>query len=296
MYQTPKVYPRAGVENLTICVRGLGTNQPFSAIATNRLPDVQLLGNAMNFPRYVYDESPENATASSNQTELFEGGRDTVPRRHNVTDYALAQYRRLDQKIDKDAIFFYVYGVLHSPTYRRTFANDLMRVLPRIPEPRTADDFWAFSDAGRALVELHTEYEHLPPWPDLKVTYSPAFDGDAADAFRVEKMRYPKVSNPDEPDGKKIDNKTTIIYSPQITIAGIPKRAHDYRLGARSAIDWIVETYRIRKDAASGIVNDPNDRAAEQDDPSYILDLVGRVVTVSMRTLDIVDSLPDLHL
>ena len=104
VYQTPKVYPRAGVENLTICVRGLGTNQPFSAIATNRLPDVQLLGNAMNFPRYVYDESPENATASSNQTELFEGGRDTVPRRHNVTDYALAQYRRLDQKIDKDAI------------------------------------------------------------------------------------------------------------------------------------------------------------------------------------------------
>ena len=109
-------------------------------------------------------------------------------------------------------------------------------------------------------------------------------------------MRFPKVSNPDDPDGRKIDNKTTIIYNPSITIAGIPKRAHDYQLGSRSAIDWIVYSYQIKTNTASGIVNDPNDWATEHDDPSYILDLIGRVVTVSMRTIGIIDGLPKLAL
>ena len=104
------------------------------------------------------------------------------------------------------------------------------------------------------------------------------------------------MTNADDPQGRKIADRTTIVYNSQITIAGIPERADAYRLGARSAIDWILETYRVRTDSASGIVNDPNDWAVEQDDPSYILDLVGRVVTVSMRTLDIVDGLPKLHL
>ena len=293
VYQMPRVYPGAGADNLTICVRGLGMNQPFSAIATNHLPDVQPLGNAMNYPKYVY-ESPEKATTSSDQTELFEDGSDTVPRRHNVTDYALDLYQRLDEKIDKDAIFFYVYGVLHSPTYRRTFAADLMKVLPRIPEPATAEDFWAFSDAGRALVELHTKYEHLPSWPDLTVTYAPGFDADAAEAFRIEKMRYPKVPNPDDPDGRKIADKTMIICNSAITVRDIPERVHEYRLGARSALDWVVENYRVRTHTASGIVNDPNHWADEHNDPTY--DLLGKVVTMSVRTLDIVDGLPDLDL
>ena len=150
--------------------------------------------------------------------------------------------------------------------------------------------------AGRSLADLHASYEAVDIWPDLEITRADRFDGAASGAYHVEKMRHPSVTNPDDPQGRKIDDRPTIVYNRQITIAGIPERAHDYRLGARSAIDWIVETYRVRTDATSGIVNDPNNWAIEQDDPTYILDLVGPVVTVPMRTLDIVDGLPNLHL
>ena len=101
----------------------------------------------------------------------------------------------------------------------------------------------------------------VDPWPDLDITYVPGFDADNANAYLFEKMRFPKVSNPNDPDGRKIDNKTTIIYNPSITIAGIPERAHDYQLGSRSAIDWIVYSYQIKTNTAAGIVNDPNDWA-----------------------------------
>lgn len=143
---------------------------------------------------------------------------------------------------------------------------------------------------------LHTEYETVEPWPSLEIRYADGFDPAASAAFRVEKMRYPKVPDPGTPGGRKIDDKTTIIYNPAITVAAIPLRAHDYRLGARSALDWVMESNQVKIDKASGIVNDPNDWATEHDDPRYILDLIGRVVTVSMRTLDIIDNLPKLNL
>ena len=298
VYQLPKVYPSASAENLALGVFVPGCPAPFTSFAVSETPDHVLCGpgNPMQYlPRYVYDPS-DVRVSSTNQSGFFDDGRGVERRRHNVTDYALAIYETLDEMIDKDDIFFYVYGILHSPDYRSMFAADLKKSLPRIPQVGAAKDFWAFSKAGRELAYLHTGYERVGPWPDLDITYAPGFDADNADAYLVEKTRFPKVSNPNDPDGRKIDNKTTIIYNPSITIAGIPERAHDYQLGSRSAIDWIVYSYQIKTDTASGIVNDPNDWAAEQDDPSYILDLVGRVVTVSMRTLDIVDSLPDLHL
>jgi len=216
--------------------------------------------------------------------------------RHNVTDSALSECQILDSRVEKDDIFFYVYGVLHSPDYRKTFAADLKKSLPRIPQAGNSADFWAFSKAGQKLAELHTEYEQVAPWPDLEITYGLGFDADIADAYRVEKMRYPKVSNPDDPDIRKVDDKTTIIFNPQITVSGIPERAHDYTLGSRSAIDWILESYQVKTHKASGIVNDPNDWATEHNNLTYILDLIGRVVTVSMRTLDIVGALPKLDL
>ena len=157
-------------------------------------------------------------------------------------------------------------------------ASRLFRRMPPLKKPAIGMPVW------------------VDPWPDLDITYVPGFDADNANAYLVEKMQFPKVSNPNDPDGRKIDNKTTIIYNPSITIAGIPERAHDYQLGSRSAIDWIVYSYQIKTNAAAGIVNYPNDWATEHDDPSYILDLIGRVVTVSMRTVGIIDGLPKLAL
>jgi predicted helicase len=228
---------------------------------------------------------------------LFDGPSDDGLRRsHNVTDHALSAYRALDPAISKDDIFFYVYGILHSPEYRSTYAADLTKSLPRIPQVATAEEFWAFSVAGRELAQLHTEYESVQPWPEITHTYADGFDPEHPDAYRVLKMKHPRVADPLDPKGAKVEDRSRIVYNDWITIGGIPEQAHDYELGSRSAIAWVMESNRVRIDKASGIRNDPNDWAIEHNDPTYILDLVGRVVTVSMRTLDLLDELPHLDL
>ena len=141
---------------------------------------------------------------------------------------------------------------------------------------------------------MHLGYEDVEPWPDLDVEFADGFDPDNASSWRVEKMRYPKVTDPDTK--KKVDDKTAVVYNSQVTVRGIPERAHDYVLGSRSGIDWILDRYQVKTHKASGIVNDPNDWATEHDQPTYIYDLLRSVVTVSMRTLDIIDDLPELDL
>jgi predicted helicase len=293
VYQLPRVYPDATADNLTIAVSAVGARSQFSALMTRDLPDVHLwIDDTPCLPLYFYD-SPSDADAG-----LFDDGlaTHTSGRHHNVTDHALTVYRALDPAIDRDDIFFYVYGILHSPEYRTQFAADLKKSLPRIPQVSRIPDFWAFSAAGRELAHLHTEYESPEPWPDLTYTHGAGFDPQHPDAYRVLKMKHPQVPDPLNPNGPKVDDRSRILYNDWITIEAIPDRAYGYELGSRSAIAWVMESNRVRTDKASGIQNDPNDWAIEHGDPTYILDLVGRVVTVSMRTLDIVESLPHLDL
>ncbi len=300
--QLNRVYREDGAGNLTIGFNGVGGSAPFTPFITRETPDLVVVGagNAMQWlPRYLYDESAP--TAAHPPPELFGLDISASPgsgagRQHNVTDHALGLYRALDAAITKDDIYFYVYGILHSPDYRTAFAADLKKSLPRIPQVATAAGFWAFSKAGRALAHLHTEYESVEPWPELSYTFAAGFNASHPDAYRVLKMKHPKIANPGDPDAAKIDDRSRIIYNDWITIEGIPERAYEYELGSRSAIAWVIESNRVKTDTASGIRNDPNDWATEHDDPTYILDLVGRVVTVSMRTLDIVESLPQLEL
>jgi predicted helicase len=211
-------------------------------------------------------------------------------RRHNVTDYAHELYRTIDATIDRDDVYFYVYGILHSPDYRTAFASDLKKSLPRIPQVPRAEDFWAFSNAGRQLATLHTDYENVEVWHELDIVTAEGFDPAAPDAYRVTRMKHPKAA-----DGSGED-RNRIRYNDRIMIENIPEVAYTYELGSRSAIGWVMESWRIKTDKASGITNDPNDWAAEHDQPTYILDLVGRVVTVSMKTLAIVEALPHLSL
>ncbi len=295
VYQMPRIFPDAKADNLVIAVRGTGLDQPFSCLCVRCLPEVQLLGNAANYPRYVYDSELDSEAGAADPPKLFDEPSVAHPgRRHNVTVHALGVYGSLDPAIDRDDIFFYVYGILHSTDYRTAFAADLKKSLPRIPKVSSAEDFWAFSRAGRDLASLHTEYESVDPWPALEVVKSPGFDASNPESYRVRKMKHPKVT--DEATGMKVEDRTRITYNDSISIEGIPERAYGYELGSRSAIAWVMEAWRVRTDKNSGIVNDPNDWATEHDDPTYILDLVGRVVTVSMRTLEIVDSLPRLDL
>lgn len=270
-YQLPKLFPTPTVQNRLICVSGVGVTKDFSTIITDTLPDLELIGKSQCFPLYYYEEQHRQTLS------LFDAntGPDYI-RRDGVTDFILTRARKQYGKaITKEDIFYYVYGFLHSPDYRTAFAADLKKMLPRLPLVDSVQDFWAFSKAGRALADLHINYETVPPHPDVTVT------GATSRYFTVEKMRFPAK-----------DQKDTIHYNSHITLSHIPPAAYDYIVNGKSAIEWIMERYAITTHKDSGITNDPNDWAKETGNPRYILHLLLSVIHVSTQTVDIVAGLP----
>lgn len=256
-------------KNLYICLTGLGGNKPFSVFLTNIVSDYQLLQNGQCFPLYWYEK------VEHKQRGFFDTQDSDYVRHDGITDFILEQARQIDFKITKEDIFYYVYGFLHLPAYRETFAADLKKMLPRIPLVENPADFWAFSKAGRDLADLHLNYETVASCPDVVVA------GAGHENFHVEKMRF-----------KSKDDKSTIVFNPYITVSNIPLKAYDYVVNGRSAIEWVMERYQIKTDKESGITNDPNDWAIEHNQPRYILDLLLSVITVSLKSLDIIGSLP----
>ena len=222
------------------------------ALIANKIPDVLPQGGSQCFPFYTYDEDGRN-------------------RRENITDWALAQFRAHygDDTIGKWDIFHYVYGLLHHPTYRERYQANLKRDLPHLPY---TPDFWAFAKAGKRLGEMHVGYEEVDAYP-LRFVETP----DTPLDWRVEKMKLSK-------------DKTQIKYNDFLTLDGIPAKAFEYRLGNRSALEWVIDQYRVKTDKRSGIVNDPN----RADDEEYIVRLVGKVIAVSLETVEIVEGLPEL--
>jgi predicted helicase len=215
-------------------------------------------------------------------------------RQENITRAGLLHFQEAypGETITKQDVFYYVYGLLHSPEYRERYANNLSKELPRIPRVDSAAHFWAFSRAGRELGELHCNYETVEPYPvtvrlacDLDFLASPAPLPDRA--FYVTKMRWGKK------DGKA--DKSVLIVNERITIEGIPARAHDYIVNGKSALDWVIDQQQVKVHKASRIKNDPNDWAIEtMGNPRYIIELVCRVITVSVKTVAIVKALPPL--
>jgi predicted helicase len=213
----------------------------------------------------------------------------------NVTDEALGRFHAAyGEFVTKDDVFFYVYGLLHSPDYRETYAADLKKLLPRIP---LVTDPWPFVEAGRRLSDLHLGYEAVEPYPLDGLDTQPPEGRDPYDFYAVgaQKMAFGKPTADQKAAGEKRD-RTTIVYNANVTLRGIPEDAYRYQLGSRSAIEWIIDRYHVRTDKASGIVNDPNDWSREVGDPRYILDLLARIVTVSVETMKVVDALPPLGL
>lgn len=272
VYKIPQLFPTPETKNLVICVVGVGALQNFSAIISRSLPDVQIEGNAQCFPLYYYEKK------SVYQPTLFDSEKSEYTRKDGITNFILERCREsYGPKVTKEDIFYYVYGLLHSPDYRKAFAADLKKMLPRIPLVEKPADFWAFSKAGRALADLHLNYETQPACGDVVV------EGAEHGNFHVEKMRFP-----DKKD------KSVIEFNPWIKLTNIPLEAYDYVVNGRSAIEWVMERYQIKTDKASGIVNDPNDWATEHGKPRYILDLLLSVITVSLETLKIIQGLPKL--
>jgi predicted helicase len=287
--QVPRIFPDATAKNVMIGVSASESRSAYSVFITDQVASlhaVDMVGSQF-FPLYLYDD----ATDDDADTPLFAASKKQSgpQRRDAITDEGLAHFRDAypGEPITKEDLFYYVYGLLHSPDYRERFADNLGKELPRIPRVKTAADFWAFSKAGRTLGELHINYEKAPIYAGAKITHS----GNKHD-YRVEKMRYGGKGRGADQD------RTTLHYNDTITVTGIPLDAYAYVVNGKPALDWVVERQCIKTDKDSGIVNDANDWAVEtMKNPKYPLELFLRVITVSLETMKIVKSLPalDIH-
>ncbi|WP_286959386.1 DEAD/DEAH box helicase [Arsenicicoccus sp. UBA7492] len=285
---------REGVATQALYVSGPSATSDSSILVVDAIPNFHTLSTGQCFPRWVNAPvAPQELEGLLAFDEVDDGGRaiDGHVRVDAITDGALARFRAAyGQRLTKDDIFDYCYGLLHSQDYRATYAADLKKVLPRIP---LVTDPWPYVEAGRELAKLHLDYETVEPYPLEGLDAQPS-GAVAWEFYRVEKMAFAKQRDPETK--KLVADKSTIKYNGHITVSGMPEDAYRYMLGSRSAVEWIMDRYQVKTDKASGIVNDPNDWSHEVDDPRYILDLLARIVTVSVETMKIVDALPPLDI
>lgn len=294
VYQQQRIFPLvAPHETAPNVVIALTTGNNASCLISNQLPDLHFVGDAQCFPLYWYEKDEGEKLLPAGGEKVVRdawGGR--YVRHDGITDQTLDVFRSAyplvfakrtkkegGTEISKEDVFYYIYGVLHAPDYRKRFAANLAKELPRIPLAR---EFEAFSRAGRALANLHLNYEDADVWPNLVVEGMP----HGMDPGRVEKLAWGKKKDPKT--GKRVNDYTRLIYNRDVTVSNIPESANDYKVNGRSPLEWMVDRYQVKTDKATGITNDPNDYS---DDPRYILDLIGRLVTVSMRTNEIVAGL-----
>lgn len=276
-------FPTPGHGNLVICVGGRGGE--FSALMVDAVPDCQLLPDCRCFPLYRYQEHMGGRKFLPGPWVLHD---DRFARMETVTGFALEEFRAgyrprpgrdgsitFAPAIRAEDVFFYAYGILHSGDYRRAFAADLAYGLPRLPLVDGADDFWAFSRAGRALADLHLNYETVAPFPGVRVT------GLETGDLSVVRMAFAGEGD-----------KSAVRLNPSVTISGIPPDAYGYALNGKPALEWVMDGYRATTDGETGLANDPDDWGREQARPGYALDLFRRLITVSLGTLEIVAGLP----
>ncbi|WP_303960289.1 DEAD/DEAH box helicase [Rothia mucilaginosa] len=281
VYQLPKLFPTPAHKNIAFGFTGRGATKEFSVLMVDTLPDLESISKAQWMSLYTYEPVVEN----DGGLNLNLGGGEVVDgytRKENITDATLDTYRSTygDEGIAKEDIFYYIYALLHHPEYREKYAADLKKMLPRIP---LVKGFWEYSRVGRALAELHLGYESVEPYPLDEVASSPAPENleERFEFYRVQKLQF----------GPKKD-KTRIKYNGHLTLKGIPEEAHEYQVNGRSALEWVIDRYQVKTDKKSLITNDPNDYCRAVNDPRYIVDLIKRLVTVSLETQKLVGTLP----
>jgi len=280
---TKRMFPADGYDNVVISCTGVTDRKGFSCFVANRVPSMHLTDTGMCYPLYYYEPREDSA-------DLFDAGQDDpFIRRDGITDWSLETFRRHygDPSITKEDIFWYSYAVLHAPDYRARFSADLQKVHPRIPMAR---DFRSYSDAGRALGGLHLNFDSVEPYPvtikqgDLRL----ARIDDPESFYRVTRMKFA---------GKRGEqDKSTVIYNANITMQDIPLEAYDYVVNGKPALEWVMERQGLISDNPSGITNDTNLYAREtMNNQAYPLELFQRVITVSLRTMEIIRGLPELE-
>ncbi|MFC7375413.1 DEAD/DEAH box helicase [Brachybacterium sp. GCM10030268] len=276
-----RYFPTPQHENYGFYLNGIAAGNPFAALATKFVPCLDLFGKGGQFfARYTWrplDDGELDLGLDGNVIDAYR-------RVDNVSDdFHSLLTARYGSEVTKDDAFFFVYGLLHSPEYRERYAGELKQMLPRVPNV-PAGTFSAFTDAGRELFHLHAEYEEAELYPLEVVGGEQPPMGGEAEYYRVQKMRFPS--------GQKVqDTPASIIVNRRITLTGIPEEAYRYQLGSRSAIEWVMRQYQVTTDKTSGITNDPNQWGLEHGNFRYIVDLLQKIVTVSIRTVEITRSI-----
>jgi predicted helicase len=302
VYQMPRIFPDATANNRVICVTGRGATKDFCALISDTLPDLEMISKGQCFPLKLYEnnsDTTDKTEAEDAQKDIFaasEPSKEAKPEgeytiKDGITDEGLAHFQAAypTETITKEDVFYYIYGLLHSEDYKKRFADNLTKELPRIPCVKKVADFRAFSKAGRDLAELHINYEEIEPY---QVNYAEGtlfMDSYEDKDYRVEQMKFGKK-------GKEVD-KSTVIYNHKITMTGIPLEAYDYVVNGKPALEWVMERQAVTTHKDSGIVNDANLWALEiMHDAAYPLKLFQRIITVSLETMRIVKALPRLDL
>lgn len=315
--QLPELFPTSSHPNVAFSVKQPASPKEFSLLAAVMLPDLNLIGSSTAcqfFSLYTWQRDPA-LDGALDFSSLVTGGTDdadysgrldfTKPisqqipeqidgyrRVDNITDSTLADYRehyrdetaKRGEQITKEDIFFYVYALLHQPDYRERYEADLKKMLPRIPKVK---DFWSYSLIGRELAELHVNYETIEPYPTVVEQWSEHAPVDNRARYRIHKPTWGKG------DKGRANDLTRLVYNDYLTFAGIPVEANDYKIGGRSPLEWVLDRYKVTTHKDSGIVNDPNKYCEEINNPAYIAELIPRLVTVSMRTQELLNALPE---
>ncbi len=260
--------------SLSIGTVGIGGNKEFSITILNNIGDFQTLQNANFYPLYYIEED-------SKDKSLFEtlDGIEKENKKDGISDYIFnLTKQKYSTKITKEDIFYYVYGFLHSEDYKKEFEADLKKLIPRLPLVDDYNTFKIYSDIGRELAELHLNYENIERDSNIIV------EGEESNNFKVEKMRFTNK-----------DKKDVIIFNSDIKITNIPLEAYDYQVNGKSAIEWVVERYAITVNKDSGIENNPNLWCEENENPRYILDLLLSVISLSLKTSELIKKLPKIN-
>lgn len=262
--------PDDGHDNLVICVSGAPIKKNFSVLMTDTIQDLNFLEHSISFPLFIYSKEDHQNT----QITLFDSAGINYKKRYAITDASLNKFKSIyGDRVTKEDLFYYLYAVLHSKDYIAAYADNLAKEMVRIP---ALDKFPKYVEIGRQLAALHLHYEALTDIADLGIEIA-----ITKEDYKVDKMRFKKVG--------KETVKNTILFNEFITISHIPERAYEYVINGRSAIEWIMESYRIKTDKDSGIIDDPNTYGDEK----YILNLLVSIISLSLKTLDLIDSLPE---
>lgn len=261
LIERPRSYAEEwGLSNLMLFTTGRGISRNFSSIVTNQIPNAELMYAGQGFIKDIHHEDSD---------ELIKE--------------PTSNMRKISETLSEPSkIFAYIYALLNEKDYQEKYANNLRKDIAKIPIVKGIDKFVKI---GKELISLHLNYEEVEPYKQVTIRLN------GVPNYRVNKMKYGKKKDPKT--GKSVKDRSTIIFNSYITISDIPEKAYQYIVNGKSAIEWIMDQYKVKTDNKSGIIDDPNDYS---DDPKYIFNLLLRIINVSVQTVDLIDQLPKFEI